>query len=309
MRGVTIHEAGGPITVQDREVRAAGPGEIRLRVGAAAVNPIDTLMWRTFAPAGPQSSLTPGMDAAGTVESIGPDVDRLSAGDAVMAAINARLPEGGGQAELVVVPASSVVPIPDGLAPIAASALPMNGLTALEGLRLLDLPPGATLAVTGGAGQLASYAIPLAKRQGLVVIADAKPEDEALVAGFGADQVVSRGGGFAAEVRRLVPEGVDAVFDTALLTRAALPAVRDGGGIAVVRGWDNGAGPERGVRVLPVRVTTALPNTDWLELISAEAAAGRLVPRIAGTYPPERAQEAYERMDAGGLRGRLVITF
>ena len=175
MRAVTIRQGGGPITVEDKEVRDAGLGEVRIRVGAAAVNPVDTLMWQTFAASDTQSSLTPGMDAAGTVESVGPNVDRLSVGDAVMAAVSARRPEGGAQAELVVVSAASVVPIPEGLTPAEASTLPMNGLTALEGLRLLDLPEGATLAVTGGAGLLASYAIPLAKKQGLKVIADAKP--------------------------------------------------------------------------------------------------------------------------------------
>ena len=185
----------------------------------------------------------------------------------------------------------------------------MNALTALEGLRLLDLPRGATLAVTGGAGLLSSYVIPLAKRQGLVVIADANPEDEVLVAGFGADQVVPRGEGFAAEVRRLAPDGVEGVFDTALQRRAAIPAIRGGGAIAVVRGWDGGDEPERDIRVAPVSVAKVLGKTGWLELISAEAVAGRLVPRFADTYPPERAQEAYERMHAGGLRGRLVITF
>lgn len=309
MRAVAIHEAGGPITVDDREVRAPGSGEVRIRVSAAAVNPIDTVLWRGFVATESQSSLTPGMDAAGTVESVGPDVDRPSVGDPVMAVLNARLPQGGAQAELVVVPAASVVPVPDGFDAVAASTLPMNGLTALEGLRLLDLAPGATLAVTGGAGLLASYAIALAKRDGLVVIADAKPEEEALVAGYGADHVVSRGEGFAADVRKLVPEGVEAVLDTALVRRAAVPAVRDGGAIAVVRGWDDGEDPERGIRVVTVSVAKALANTAWLELLSEEAAAGRLTARVFDTYPPERTQEAYERMDAGGLRGRLVITF
>ncbi len=309
MRAVAIHEAGGPIIVQNREVRAAGPGEVRLRVNAATVNPVDTLMWRTFAATESQSSLTPGMDAAGTIESVGPDVDRLSVGDAVMAVLNARLPDGGAQAELVIVPAASVVTVPAGLDAAAASTLPMNGLTALEGLHLLGLPPGATLAVTGGAGLLASYVIALAKREGLVVVADAKPEDEGLVAGFGADHVVSRGEGFAADVRRLLPDGVDAVFDTAVLRRDALPAIRDGGAIAVVRGWDDGEDPERGIRLVVISVSKVLAATTWLELLSDEAAAGRLVPRVADTYPPERAQEAYERMDAGGLRGRLVISF
>jgi NADPH2:quinone reductase len=309
MRAVSIHGPGGPITVEDREVRAPGPGEVRVRVNAAAVNPIDTVLWRGFAATESQSSLTPGMDAAGTVESVGPDVDRLSVGDAVMAVLNARLPIGGAQAELVLVPAASVVAIPDGFDAVAASTLPMNGLTALESLHLLNLAPGATLAMTGGAGLLASYAIPLAKRAGLVVIADAKPEDEALVAGYGADHVVSRGEGFVADVRKLVPEGVDAVLDTALVRRAALPAIRDSGAIAVVRGWDGGEDPERGIRVVTVSVAKALGNTAWLDLLSQEAAAGRLTARVADTYPPERAQQAYERMDAGGLRGRLVITF
>ena len=109
--------------MQDRDVRAAGAGEVRLRVSSAAVNPVDTSMWRTFAPTESQSALTPGMDAAGTVESVGPEVDRLAVGDAVMAAISARRPDGGAQAELVVVPAASVVRVPDGFTAAAASTL------------------------------------------------------------------------------------------------------------------------------------------------------------------------------------------
>ena len=249
------------------------------------------------------------MDAAGTVESVGPDVERLAVGDAVMAVLNARLPEGGAQAELVIVPAASAVPIPAGITAAEASTLPMNGLTALEGLHLLGLASGATLAVTGGAGLLASYVIGLAKRQGLAVIADARAGDEALVTSFGADHVVARGDGFVPGVRALFPDGVDAVFDTAVIRRAAVPAIRDGGAIAVVRGWDDGGGPERGVRLIVVSVAKALDKTAWLELLGDEAAAGHLPLRVVETYPPERAQVAYERMDAGGLRGRLVITF
>lgn len=88
-----------------------------------------------------------------------------------------------------------------------------------------------------------------------------------------------------------------------------MSAVRDGGAIAVVRGWDEGEDPERGVRLVVVSVAKVLAATAWLELLSDEAAAGRLKPRVVDTYTPDHAQEAYERMDAGGLRGRLVITF
>ena len=124
----------------------------------------------------------------------------------------------------------------------------MNGLTALRGLELLDLEPGATLAVTGGAGLLASYVIPLAKRQGLRVLADAKPDDEELVRGFGADEVLPRGDGLVDALRAQAPDGVDAVYDTALLGRSVFPAIRPGGALAYVRTWD-GEDVEDGIHV------------------------------------------------------------
>jgi NADPH:quinone reductase-like Zn-dependent oxidoreductase len=186
----------------------------------------------------------------------------------------------------------------------------MNGLTALEGLRMLGLATGSTLAVTGGAGLLASYVIGLARERGIRVIADAGPGDEALVSGFGADQVLPRGDGFADAVRGLLPGGVDAAFDTtAALTRAVLPAIRDGGAIAVVRGWGSGAPPDRDITVHAVSVGNAMHNTAWLELLAEQATAGHIRLRVAGLYPPERATEAYLLMEAGGLRGRAVITF
>jgi NADPH:quinone reductase-like Zn-dependent oxidoreductase len=225
-----------------------------------------------------------------------------------MAALGPRRPDGGAQAELVVVPAASVLPIPKGATLEQAATLPMNGLTALHGLELLDLPAGGTLAVTGGAGLLASYVIAVAKHRGLHVLADAFPEDEKLVRSFGADAVLPRGDGLPSAVRGAVPEGVDAVFDTALLGRSMFPAIRDGGAIAVVRGWD-GEDVEKGIRIRRVMVGTVLQRTDWLWEVRELAERGVLALRVADTYPPERAAEAERRMEAGGLRGRAVIVF
>lgn len=292
----------------DREVREAGPDEVRIRVKAAAVNPTDIGL-RQRGGGDLEPPWTPGMDAAGTIESTGNGVDRFTVGDEVMAALTPRRPEGGAQAELIVVPAASVVPIPDGASLEQAATLPMNGLTALLGLEMLALSEGQTLAVSGGAGLLASYVIPLAKARGLRVIADAKAEDEELVHSFGADHVVARGEGFPDAVHAIAADGADGVYDTALLRRSALPAIRDGGGIAVVCGWDDGGDPERGIEVHALRVATVLERTDWLEELRAEASAGRLQLRVAGEYPPERTGEAHEIMDAGGLRGRVVIVF
>jgi NADPH2:quinone reductase len=310
MRAVAITAPGGPevLDVFDRDVRAAGRGEVRIAVRAAAVNPTDIGLREHGGGQDLEPPWTPGMDAAGVVESVDEGVDRLAPGDEVMAAVTPRRPEGGAQAEVIVVPAASVVPIPDGASLVEAATLPMNGLTAMLGLDLLDLPNGATLAVTGGAGLLASYVIALAKERGLRVLADAKAEDEALVRGFGADVVLPRGDGFAGTVRDAAPDGADGLFDTALLGRDAFGAIRDGGAMAVVRGWDDSPG-DRGIEVRPVWVRTVLERTDWLEHLRDGAAAGRLRLRVAGEYPPERVADAHAVMAAGGLRGRAVIVF
>jgi NADPH:quinone reductase len=297
-RAVSIPEPGGPevLRVLEREVREPGPGEIRIAVRAAAVNPTDIGL-RAGGAADLDPPWVPGMDAAGVVESVGDGVTRLAPGDEVMAAVTPRRADGGAQQELLVLPEASAVLVPEGASVVEAATLPMNGLTALLGLELLGLEPGQTLGVTGGAGLLGSYVAVLAKARGLRVIADAKPDDEDLVRSFGADEVVARGG--------FPPQGADAVFDTALLNEDALYAIRDGGGLAVVRGWSGDDSVERGIDVHSVRVATVLERTDWLEQLRQQA-----IPlRVAGEYPPEQAAEAHRVMDAGGLRGRAVIVF
>lgn len=310
MRAVVITKPGDldVLEVVDRPARKPVAGEVRIAVKAAAVNPTDIGL-RQRGGGDLPAPWIPGMDAAGIVESVGPDVDRLSVGDDVMAAVSPRRPEGGAQQELLIVPATSVVPIPDGATLTEAATLPMNGLTARLGLELLGLNAGDTLAVTGGAGQLASYVIPLAKEQGLRVIADAKPEDAELVRSFGADVVVPRGQGFTDAVLEAAPDGVDGLYDTALLRRAAFPAIRDGGQIVVVRGWDGDEVEDRGIHVHPVMVATVLERTDWLEELRRLASEGRLKLRVAKAFPPEEAADAERLMDAGGLRGRAVIVF
>lgn len=291
-----------------RPAREPAAGEVRIAVRAAAVNPTDIGV-REAGVDGLPAPWTPGMDAAGTIELVGEGVDRLAVGDRVMAVVSPRRPEGGAQVEQLVVPAASVVPIPDGATLEAASTLPMNGLTARLGLDLLALDAGQTLGVTGGAGLLASYVIPLAKHLDLRVVADAKPTDADLVRSFGADEVIDRSDDFGGAVREVVPDGVHGVFDTALLNADALPALRDGGRLAVVRGWAPDAPLDRGLVVHQVFVRDALERTDWLEELRALASAGRLQLRVAGEYPPEQVADAQQAMDAGGLRGRAVIVF
>ncbi|MDQ8043703.1 MAG: NADP-dependent oxidoreductase [Solirubrobacteraceae bacterium] len=309
MRAVAITRPGGPdvLEIVERADRDPGRGEVRIAVRAAAVNPTDVLMRQGGGGDLPQPWI-PGMDAAGTIEAVGEGVDRFAVGDEVMAAASPRRPDGGAQAERLVVPAASVVPIPDGASLEEAATLPMNGLTAKLGLELLGLEPGSTLAVSGGAGLLASYVIPLAKAAGLRVVADAKPEDVDLVRGFGADEIVPRSDDFGAAVRAAVPEGVDGVYDTALLHERVFCGLRDGGTTVVVRGWAPDH-TERDIVVRQVMVRDALERTEWLDELRALVSDGRIRLRVAQTFPVDQVGAAQDLMDAGGLRGRAVLVF
>ena len=306
---VGITKPGGPEVLRliERDIGEPGAGEVRVAVRAAAVHPSD-IAFRTRGIPGVPPPWVPGWDAAGTVESVGEGVQGLTVGDDVVAVVGPRRPEGGAQSELVVAPAAAVVPLPEGVSFERGSMLPMNGLTALLGLELLDLAEGATLLVTGGAGFLSSYVIPLGKRAGLRVLADAAPADEDRVRAYGADVVLPRGDGLVAAVRDELPEGVDAVFDTAVLGRAILPAIRAGGGLAFVRGWD-GDDVEDGVTVHPVWVGDVLERTAWLRQLGELASQRVLGLEVAATFPPERVADAHRLMEAGGLRGRAVLVF
>lgn len=282
-----------------------GAGEVRVRVHAAAVNPTDTLRRRFGGEGDPPS--VPGMDAAGVLEEIGDGVDTdLEVGDHVMAIV---VPSGrhGAYAEQVVVPVESVVRTPEGASDVEASTLPMNGLTARLALDTLALAPGDVVVVSGAAGALGGYAVQLAKADGLTVVADAAPSDETLVTGLGADVVLPRGGDFAALVRERFPEGADGAVDGALLHEALAPAVRDGGTIVTVRGHDEPG--ERGISFRPVLVVDYQREREKLDDLRRLTEQGTISLRVADTLAAEQAPEAHRRLEAGGVRGRLVLEF
>lgn len=308
-RAITYKRPGGyeVIEICERTVRPPGVGEVRIKVKAAAVNPTDIGLRQRGIP-DQTWTVVPGMDAAGIIESVGWGVSRLQAGQKVMAAVMPRRPEGGAQAEHIVVPAPSVVPIPEGVSLVEASTVPMNGLTALRALELAALGRGRLFAVSGGAGLLAHYAIAAAKRQGQKVIADAKPEEVELVRSYGADIVVARGAGFADAIRREAPAGVDALLDTALLAEGSFGAIRDEGVYIPVRGWGDKPS-EREIKIKPVFVSEVLERTEWLELLRDMVAAAQIKLRVAGEYAPERIADAQRALEAGGLRGRAVVLF
>lgn len=306
MRAVGLTTHGGPdvLEVLDLPEPHAGPGQVRIRVSAAAVNPTDTLQ-RSVRRQETGPPWVPGMDVAGVVDEAGDGVP-LRVGDRVMAIV---VPDGthGGYAEHVVVPAGSAVPLPDGVGETAAATLPMNALTAWLALDELAVPRGGTVAVTGAAGAFGGYAVQLAVARGLRVVADAAERDTELVHGLGAHVVLPRGDGFAGSVRGAVPGGVDGLADGSLQGDALLPAVRDGGRIATVRGHRGTA--ERGITWHPVWVRTVAEDRETLLAIRDLASSGGLTPRVAATWPAGDAAEAHRALEAGGQRGRGVLLF
>jgi NADPH2:quinone reductase len=316
MRAVGCTEFGDAsvLRVITVERPVPGPGQVLVKVAAATVNPTD-LGFRAGARALPDGVVPPyipGMDLAGVIETVGPDVagpDEAGwrPGDRVMAAVSPVVPGGGAQAEYVAVAEDQMARVPDGWSLEEAATLPMNGLTVATALDVLALPPGSTLVVTGSAGIVGQFAIQLGRHAGLTVIGDAAPADVALVESFGAHRVVERGDGMAAAVRALYPDGVDAIIDAALLGPAALPAVRDGGQLLAVRPFQGET--ERDIAVHLVLVGNHLHEGHRIAALADLVDKGVLTLRVAEVLPAERAADAHRRLEAGGVRGRLVLTF
>lgn len=316
MKAVGVVEYGGPEALQVVELAdpVVRPGTVRVRVHAAAVSPTDTFV-RNGARAEAQKEAgpppyVPGMDAAGVLEEIGEGVETdLRVGEHVMAIV---VPKGsrGAYSEQIVVPVGSVARVPKGATDVEASTLPMNGLTARLALDVLGLRAGQTLAVTGAAGAFGGYVVQLAKADGLTVVADASSAssaDEELVRALGADVVLPRGEGFAARVRERFPDGVDGAADGALLHAQLAPAVRDGGTVITVRGYREPG--DRGVVFHPIMVSDYSRAGDKLDGLRQLAEEGKVTLRVAGSFPNEQAAETHRRLEAGGVRGRLVIEF
>ncbi len=312
MRAVGLFTQGGPEVLQVIDVPEvhAGPGEVRIRVHAATVNPTDVgardgrraEQQKAFEP-----PYVPGMEVAGIVDEVGSDVpERLKLGDAVLGIV---VPKGshGAYREQIALDARSVVRAPAGASHPEAATLPMNGLTARQSLDLLGLSPGQVLAVTGAAGAYGGYVIQLAKAEGLTVIADASEKDEELVASLGADIVVRRGDDVASRIREHFPDGVDGLADGAVLNERVVAAVRDGGSFTSVRGFLGE--PERDINFTATMVGTYVHEWEKLDRLRQQVENGDLTLRVAEVYPPEKAADAHRRLEAGGTRGRLVIGF
>ncbi|MGZ4566163.1 MAG: NADP-dependent oxidoreductase [Blastococcus sp.] len=297
MRAAVYTESGTPadvLSVTEIEEPHAGPGQVRVAVRAAGVNPVDWKIVRGMMGGSPAAPTVPGIDAAGVVDEVGEGVAGVQVGDAVFGHAT-----GGSAAEYAVLTAWALKP--DATSFEVAGGLPVAGETAVRVLDLLGLQPGRTVVVDGASGGVGAVTVQVAVARGLRVIGTAGAGNQEFVRSLGAVPT-THGPGLADRVRALAPDGVDGGVDT-----AGKGSVRDlveltGDPAKVVTIADFGAGD------LGVQVTSGGGGqAARLAEIAGLLAAGRLEVPIAGTFPLERIGEAYAESQGGHVRGKLVL--
>jgi NADPH:quinone reductase-like Zn-dependent oxidoreductase len=309
MLAIAVPEFGGPEVLELRDVPIPhpGPGQVRVRVRASTVAKIDISTRNgAISQAGllaPQQDIGLGWDVAGTVDAVGGGVGRFGVGDEVIGLRDLLFAFPGAHAEYVVLHQSALARAPRGTTHAQAATIPLAGLTADRALALTGLAPGQTLLVTGAAGGVGGFVLELARLRNLCTIAVAAPEDETLVRELGASAFVPRTDRLGEAVRHLVPTGVDAVIDTAVIGIAAHEALR-GGGTFVALVAPFAPPPIRGTNVI---VQEVYADGGRLAELSALAEAKQITLRVAQTISLAEAATAHQMVERGGQRGRIVL--
>lgn len=298
MRAVSYAQFGGPEVLHVADVSAPepGPGQVRVRVTASVVHPVDLMIRSGRFPAPLPTGLpyTPGWDVAGTVDAVDPTVQQFTIGDEVIGFSPWLQTTVGAHAEYVVLDAAGLAPAPVGVPATDAATLPTNGLAAAQALDLLALPAGSTVLVTGAAGQVGGFVLALARATGLHATGLAGTDDRAFVESLDA-VFLSRSDD---------PTGMfDAVIDLAVIGPSLLDLIRNGGGY-VAASPPLRPEPVREIRTYALEV---LPDGSRLGELVKLVTSGDIPLRVAGVYSFADAAAAHERLARGGVRGGVVI--
>ena len=296
MKAVRFSQFGGPAVLEivDLPDPHPGPGQVRIAVRAAGVNPSDWKKRKGLMDG--ELPQTMGHEAAGVVDELGEGVADVAVGDRVFG-FSA---EGAAQAELAVL--SYYAPIPPSLDFPGAAALPAAIETATRALDQLGVG-SSTLLINGASGSVGSAAVQLAVVRGARVIGIASPANHEYLRSLGAEPVVY-GEGLVERVRALAPVGVDAALDVA--GSGVLPELIElaGGPEHVVTIADFGGAQEHGVRFSSGDAGRAVHALAGIgELIES----GRFSLTVAQTFPLAEIAEAHRVSEDGHVRGKLVL--
>jgi len=285
-----------------------GPGQLLVRLEAAAVNPIDVALvtGRLQAELPVRHPFVPGVDVSGVVEAVGEEAGRFAVGDAVIAWNGV---PSGAFAEYAIVRADDSAAVrPAGLDARRGAALPTGALTAAALLDEAQLTPGSTLLVVGATGGLGGYAVQLAKQAGATVFGTGRAGDEDYLRQLGADGVIDYSTEDVVErVHDWAPDGVDAVIDVAKAgpaLAASAAAAKPGGRVVSPLG-----GPPSFDRNVTAHYTGTTTPAGRLAELAELAAGGALRVGIEAEYPFAEARQALIDFADRHVRGKVVITF
>lgn len=313
MKAVIIREFGGPEQFETAEMPRPVPGhsQVLVRLKASSVNPVDYKI-RTYPSnwAGVPVPAILGYDAAGVVEAVGAQVSHLKPGDEVFycARIHGRQ---GTYAEYHVEDAEIVVKKPANLTFEEAASLPLAAMTAYDHIvTFFQTKPGDTVLVHAGAGGVGVFAVQLAKAAGARVIATGRQENEALIRSYGADEVIDyRTVKFEDEVNRLTEgRGVDAAFDTV----GGDTVVRSIGCVRPYSKLSSVVSVEGNIAGMQMRNLTFyfgfMERTPAkIQALKVLAERGTVRPLIDSVYPLEKVADAHRKIEAGGMKGKIVL--
>lgn len=304
-RAIMYKSFGGPdvLELQDISEPHAGSGEVRVRVAAAGLNPMDWKLSSMSDLAAMFGITLPsgfGYDFAGTIDEVGPDVKDFHIGDRVFGAALGRA-----VADYIVskVPSTELLHhTPSGITDVIASTLPVAGLTADAALSVIGVKSGDTVLIGGAAGGVGTFAVQLAKLAGATVIGTGSEDSFDYLRKLGAIPV-TYGPGLADRVRKLAPDGVDAA--TVLVGTETIDAAL-ALGIPPARISTIAAGPNPPGGVQATGGVNASPGA--LDRILNAISSGKLIVPIAATFPIERTREAVTLQHGGHVHGKVVIT-
>jgi NADPH2:quinone reductase len=323
MRRIEITAPGGPevLAVMPAPRPRPGPGEVLVRVAAAAVNRPDIQQRRGLYPPPPDASPVPGLDIAGLVEAVGPDVRGPAPGDAVCALTN-----GGGYAEFCTVPAVQCMPVPRGFSFVEAAALPEVFFTAWNNIIWLGrLAQGETLLIQGGTSGVGLAGIQIARAlRGARVIATAGTAEKRRVClQTGADAAFDYRGDWVSEVRAFTAgAGVDVILDAQAgpYTQPQLDLLRPDGRLVFIASHQ-GPTAEVNIRDIVRRRLTLTGSTlrprpagykgrlaaELVEQVWPLLETGAITTRIHAVLPFEAVQAAHRMLDANEQIGKVVL--
>ncbi|MEY9933362.1 NADPH:quinone reductase-like Zn-dependent oxidoreductase [Catenulispora sp. GP43] len=297
MKAVRFSRFGGPDVLElvDLPEPHPGPGQVRIAVRAAGVNPSDWKKRRGLMDE--ELPQTLGYEAAGVVDEIGAGVEDVAVGDRVVGFSM----DGAAQAESVVL--SHYAPIPASLDFTGAAALPAAVETATRSLDQLGVKKGSTVLINGASGGVGSAAVQLAAVRGARVIGTASPANHEYLRSLGAEPV-AYGEGMADRVRALAPDGVDLALDAA--GSGVLPELIGlaGGADNVLTIADFTGAQEHGVRFSRGDSGRALHA---LAEVGPLIEAGRFSLPVARAFPLAEVAEAHRASESGHVRGKIVL--